>query len=154
LCLKWVAGCTGPDISFATSLLARQVARPTEHQWQMALGVVAYLSSARTIGLTLVGKGKKPLEGWVDADLAGCRETRRSIGIDNGGRVHRDNRSGSRDRVAARATKDAGIPSANHHPSSRQSKMRSHSHRSLLRTRGRNISQLDITRYSNGRIWV
>jgi hypothetical protein len=24
------------------------------------------------------GKGKRPLDGWVDADWAGCRETRRS----------------------------------------------------------------------------
>jgi hypothetical protein len=44
----------------------------------MALGVVAYLSNTRTVGLTLGGKGKRPLEGWVDADWAGCRETRRS----------------------------------------------------------------------------
>jgi hypothetical protein len=77
-CLQWVAGCTRPDISFAASFLARQVARPTEHLWQMALGVVAYLSSTRTVGLTLGGKEKRPLEGWVDADWAGCQETRRS----------------------------------------------------------------------------
>jgi hypothetical protein len=77
-CLQWVAGCTRPDISFAASFLARQVARPTEHLWQMALGVVAYLSSTRTVGLTLGGEEKRPLEGWVDADWAGCQETRRS----------------------------------------------------------------------------
>jgi hypothetical protein len=77
-CLQWVAGCTRPDISFAASFLARQIARPTEHLWKMALGVVAYLSNTRTIGLTLGGKGKRPLKGWVDADWAGCRETRRS----------------------------------------------------------------------------
>jgi hypothetical protein len=62
-CLQWVAGCTRPDVSFAASFLARQVARPTEHLWQMALGVVAYLSSTRTVGLTLGGRAKKPLEG-------------------------------------------------------------------------------------------
>jgi hypothetical protein len=39
------------------------------------------------------------------------------VGINNGGRV-RDNRSGSRDHVTARATKDAGT--AHHHPSLRQ----------------------------------
>jgi hypothetical protein len=77
-CLQWVAGCTRPDVSFAASFLARQVARPTEHLWQMALGVVAYLSSTRTVGLTLGGEEQRPLEGWVDADWAGCQETRRS----------------------------------------------------------------------------
>jgi hypothetical protein len=47
------AGCTRPDISFAASFLARQIARPTEHLWKMALGVVAYLSNTRTVGLIL-----------------------------------------------------------------------------------------------------
>jgi hypothetical protein len=61
-CLQWVAGRTRPHISFAASFLARQVARPTEHLWQMALGVVAYLSSTRTVGLTLGGGHKRPLE--------------------------------------------------------------------------------------------
>jgi hypothetical protein len=77
-CLQWIAGCTRPDISFGASFLARQVARPTEHLWQMALGVVAYLSSTRTVGLTVGGEHERPLEGWVDADWAGCQETRRS----------------------------------------------------------------------------
>lgn len=48
------------------------------HLWQMALGVVAYLSSTRIVGLTLRGKHERSLEGWVDADGAGCQETRRS----------------------------------------------------------------------------
>jgi hypothetical protein len=43
------------DHGVLASLLARQVARPTEHLWQMALGVLAYLSSTRTIGLTFGG---------------------------------------------------------------------------------------------------
>jgi hypothetical protein len=77
-CLQRVAGCTRLDISFAASFLARQIARPTEHLRQVALGVMAYLSNTRTIGLTWGGKGKRPLEGWVDADWAGCRDTRRS----------------------------------------------------------------------------
>jgi hypothetical protein len=76
--LQWIAGCTIPDISFAVSFLARQVARRTEHMWRMALGVVAYLSNTGIVGLTLGGKGKRPLEGWVDAGWAGCPETQRS----------------------------------------------------------------------------
>jgi hypothetical protein len=58
--------------------IVSDLARPTEYLWQMALGVVAYLSSTRTVGLTLGGEHEKPLEGWVDADWAGCQETRRS----------------------------------------------------------------------------
>jgi hypothetical protein len=76
-CLQWIAGCTRPDISFAASYLARQLARPTDHYWNMALGVVAYLVQTRTVGIVLGGK-EKPLEGWVDADWAGCKESRRS----------------------------------------------------------------------------
>jgi hypothetical protein len=77
-CLQWVAGCTRPDISFAASYLARHVARPNEHLLQMALSVIAYLSSTRTVGLTLGGTKRTPLTAWVDSDFAGCCETRRS----------------------------------------------------------------------------
>ena len=41
------------------------------------MGVMSYLVNTKTVGLTLSGS-KKPLEGYVDSDWAGCRDTRRS----------------------------------------------------------------------------
>ncbi len=77
-CLQWLAGCTRPDISYAASFLARHTANPLENHWEMALRTASYLAHTRDIGLRLGGMKKTALEGWVDADWAGCHETRRS----------------------------------------------------------------------------
>jgi transposase InsO family protein len=76
-CLQWLAGCTRPDVSYAASLLARYTNNPTEAHWEMALRATSYLANTRNIGLEL-GGNQSPLEGWVDADWAGCHDTRRS----------------------------------------------------------------------------
>ena len=77
-CLQWLAGCTRPDISYAASFLARHTANPLENHWEMALRTASYLAHTRDIGLRLGGMERTALEGWVDADWAGCHETRRS----------------------------------------------------------------------------
>ncbi|RXK34954.1 hypothetical protein M231_07787 [Tremella mesenterica] len=61
--LMWTSACTRPDISFATNFLAR---------------FIAYLNKTREYGLVLGGEVGKGLEGWVNADFAGCKVTRRS----------------------------------------------------------------------------
>ena len=76
-CLQWIATCTRPDISFAASYLARYTAEPRETHWELALGVTSYLRHTQDVGLTLGGP-EAPLEGWVDADWAGCKDSRRS----------------------------------------------------------------------------
>jgi transposase InsO family protein len=77
-CLQWLAGCTRPDISYTASMLARYSNSPTEAHWEMALRATSYLARTREKGLELGGRQQSPLEGWVDADWAGCRDTRRS----------------------------------------------------------------------------
>jgi hypothetical protein len=77
-CLQWLAGCTRPDISFAASYLARYTANPTKDHWELALRTTSYLAHTRTVGLTLGGLNQVTLTGWVDADWAGCHDTRRS----------------------------------------------------------------------------
>jgi hypothetical protein len=76
-CLPWLAGCTCPNIAYATLYLAQSLVVPTKSLWSLAMGVVAYLVQTRTVGITLGGE-KKNLEGYVDTDWAGCGETRRS----------------------------------------------------------------------------
>ena len=75
--LMWLATSTRPDISFATSFLARATNAPTEQHWQMGLRMVAYLKATRNLALKY-GRGSEGLVGWVDADYAGCLDTRRS----------------------------------------------------------------------------
>jgi hypothetical protein len=131
-CLPWIAGCTRPDISFAESFLARQVARPTEHLWQMALGVVAYLSNTRTVGLTLGGK-------WQG------QEATRRLGRCGLGRLSRDpkidhrldNRAGRlTDRVVVEATGHIGIDDRSRIHCDQRGRQRDHVARELLETLG------------------
>ena len=77
-CLQWLAGCTRPDISYSASFLARHTANPMEMHWELALRVASYLAHTSSVGLKLGGTRKTALEGWVDADWAGCHDTRRS----------------------------------------------------------------------------
>lgn len=76
--LLWVAGCTRPDVSFAAGFLARHTAAPRQSHWDLAITCLAYLAATKDAGLVLGGRKGLNLEGWVDADHAGCLETRRS----------------------------------------------------------------------------
>jgi hypothetical protein len=77
-CLQWLATCTRPDISYTASFLARHLRKPTAHLYQLALRTVSYLRYTRDFGLTVGGGDDLQLRGFVDADWAGCLETRRS----------------------------------------------------------------------------
>jgi len=77
-CLMWISGATRPDISFSVNYLARFSASPQGTHWNQALRLVAYLVKTRTHGLVLGAIDTVELQGWVDADYAGCPDTRRS----------------------------------------------------------------------------
>ncbi|EIW70982.1 hypothetical protein TREMEDRAFT_27045, partial [Tremella mesenterica DSM 1558] len=76
-CLQWLATCTRPDISYAASYLARYLTKPTKKVWEEGIMVITYLRSTRLHGIRLGGEASD-LAGWVDADWAGCKDTRRS----------------------------------------------------------------------------
>ena len=77
-CLQWLAQTTRPDIAFASSALARFLVEPTEEHWRIGVGVVDFLSSTRDLGIAFDGSRGIDLRVFVDADYAGCLETRRS----------------------------------------------------------------------------
>lgn len=77
-CLQWLSTCTRPDIAFAAAYLARFASNPLEQHWELALRVASYLSGTRNQGLQFGSIKPKPLVGWVDADWAGCYDTRKS----------------------------------------------------------------------------
>ena len=77
--LMWIASSTRPDICYATRYLARYSAKPTVAHLEMAKRVLAYLAHTKDRAIALGGDASKQhLEGWVDADHAGCTVTRKS----------------------------------------------------------------------------
>lgn len=77
-CFQWLATCTRPDISYTASFLARYLTSPTDQHLQLALRTVGYLAYTRVLGLNIGGGTDLKLSGFVDADWAGCFDTRRS----------------------------------------------------------------------------
>jgi hypothetical protein len=76
-CLMWLANSTRLDVCFATRYLAQFNQSPNDAHWLLARRTLAYLLHTMDYGLVL-GGAPGPLEGWVDADFAGCKVTRKS----------------------------------------------------------------------------
>lgn len=86
-CLLWGASSSRPDISFACSALGSIQLNPDPEHWALLMGICRYVKGTIDYGLlyyqlpsmgeTEKGAGLKPL-GYVDADWAGCVNTRRS----------------------------------------------------------------------------
>ena len=77
--LLYLAVCTRPDLSQAVGALARYSANPMAEHWDGALGVVCYLASTISFGITYTRNHDEQLVvGYCDADFAGDLDTRRS----------------------------------------------------------------------------
>jgi len=74
--LMYLSSSTRPDIAYAAATLARYMHQPEEKHWRIAKGVIRYL--AGTVDLCLQYDGSGELEGAVDADYNGCKDSRRS----------------------------------------------------------------------------
>lgn len=74
--LMYLANQTRPDIAYAVGKLARRMSCPTEADWRAAKGCLRYLQGTRGMGI-VYGK-VAPMEGWVDSDFAGDKDTRKS----------------------------------------------------------------------------
>ncbi|CAI7883747.1 unnamed protein product [Closterium sp. NIES-53] len=84
-CLMYLMTCTGPDLTYPLSLLARYVAlgRHRKVHWDVAKRVLRYLCSTSSMGLVLGGQGPVVLIGhadtsWID-DSAMQRSSQGSI---------------------------------------------------------------------------
>ena len=81
--LGWIVGMTRPDCSYAHASLSRFVQYPGQAHMAAALRVLAYLSCTVNQCLVYTRPGSDShkhnrLWGWVDADYAGCKDTRKS----------------------------------------------------------------------------
>lgn len=70
---------TRPDISFATQQLSQFMSQPTDIHYTAALRVLKYLKASPGLGLFFPRNTPLTLQGYSDADWAGCLDTRRSI---------------------------------------------------------------------------
>jgi hypothetical protein len=80
-CLGWLNSMTRPDLSFVFSSLSRYVQYPGQAHMDAALHALAYLRGSIDQGLvytTSADPAHGRLWGWVDADYAGCQDTRKS----------------------------------------------------------------------------
>jgi hypothetical protein len=78
--LLWIARCTRPDVLFAIGKLARYSNGYDEVHWQALLRVAKYLctTSSMSLKFTPTQESTVNFSCYVDADWAGCAETRRS----------------------------------------------------------------------------
>ncbi|CAI7773876.1 unnamed protein product [Closterium sp. NIES-53] len=79
-CLMYLMTCTGPELAYPLSLLARYVA-PGRHRkvhWDAAKRILRYLCSTSGMGLVLGGRGLVVLTGHADASWVDDSATQRS----------------------------------------------------------------------------
>ncbi|XP_060971046.1 secreted RxLR effector protein 161-like [Cannabis sativa] len=77
-CFMYVMVSTRPDIAHALSILSRFMSNPGINHWR-ALWLLRYLRGTSNIGLTYKRIIEKvTLKGYVDADYASSKDTRRS----------------------------------------------------------------------------
>jgi len=74
--LLYLYTVTRPDIAFAVAVLSRCMSCPEEDHIRAAKGVPRYLRGTNRLGV--VYSVREPLQGLVDADLAGDIDSRRS----------------------------------------------------------------------------
>lgn len=75
--LMYAAVATRPDIADVVSFLAQFNHCYTEKHWGMTKRVFRYLIGTKNLGLCYE-RGDKTIEGYVDADWAGCLQDRKS----------------------------------------------------------------------------
>lgn len=80
--LHWASSGTRPDITFACSSLSRVQANPAPEHWLQLVNLCRYTQGTLDYGLLYKRQSEsqpsiKPI-GFVNADWAGCRSTRRS----------------------------------------------------------------------------
>lgn len=77
--LVYLAGQTRPDISYSAHYTARYMSNPSLEHLKACDHILSYLRGTTNMGIRYQqGDGSMNLVGFVDADYAGCADTRRS----------------------------------------------------------------------------
>ena len=75
--LMYAMVCTRPDITHAVGVVSRFMSNPGKQHWEAVKWILRYLRGTSNVYLYF-GSNKPTLEGFVDADMAGDIDTRRS----------------------------------------------------------------------------
>ena len=70
---------TRPNTTFITQQLSQFLSKPTQTHYTAALRVLKYLKTCPSKGLYFSRSSLPYIQGYPDADWAGCRDIRRSI---------------------------------------------------------------------------
>jgi hypothetical protein len=94
--LQYAAGVSRPDISVSLKMLSRFLVEPNEAHLRAARRVLMYLKGTRSLGIKFsadswIYSESDVLQGYCDADYAGCVDTRKStsgyVFVLNGGPI-------------------------------------------------------------------
>jgi hypothetical protein len=69
--------CTRPDIAHAVGVVSRYISNPGKQHWEAVKWILRYLKGTSDMSLCFTGADLK-LQGYVDADLAGDVDSRKS----------------------------------------------------------------------------
>ena len=75
--LMYVMVCTRPDISHAVGVVSRFIANLGKTHWEMVKWIFRYLRGTLKVCLSF-GESKPFLEGYIDSDMAGDLDSRKS----------------------------------------------------------------------------
>ena len=75
--LMYAMVCTRPDIAHAVGVVSRYMNNPDKEHWKAVQWILRYLRGTTSHGLSF-GGSDTILQGYVDADMAGDKDNRRS----------------------------------------------------------------------------
>jgi len=75
--LMYVMVCTRPDIAHAVGVVSRYMSNPGKQHWEVVKWIMRFLKGSSKTCLSFTAGGLK-LEGFVNADLAGDVDSRKS----------------------------------------------------------------------------
>jgi hypothetical protein len=75
--LMYAMVCTRPDIAHAVGVVSRYMSNPGKQHWEAVKWILRYLRGTSDMSLCFAGADLK-LQGYVDADLAGDVDSRKS----------------------------------------------------------------------------
>jgi hypothetical protein len=76
--LIYVMVCTRRDIAHAVGVVSRYMKNPGKEHWEAVKWILRYLKGTATHALCFGGTPHTVLQGYVDLDMAGDKDSRRS----------------------------------------------------------------------------